>query len=237
MEDGLGVEYFETRLAASTTGAEWRSENRAGPSAAGQPGVLLLQLLLHVAGGHWVVVAEEAFGMWETRHRPNADEKGLVANWLAQREAGAGHAGVVIGCDARHRSAEFADEAAAVLAGAGIRVLRLPSRQPTPLLAFAVRHLHAAAGIMITASHNPPADNGYKLYLADGAQIIPPADAEIEAATRALGPLAGIPVAPPGSPLIEYCGDQIAVAYLDAICRGSASLRGRPPWRATCPCW
>ena len=113
---------------------------------------------------------------------------------------GAAEAGVVVGCDARHRSDEFADEAAGVLAGAGIRVHLLPPRRPTPLLAFAVRHLSAAAGIMITASHNPPADNGYKLYLGDGAQIVPPADAEIEARIRGLGALSDIPVRAAGQP-------------------------------------
>ena len=102
-------------------------------------------------------------------------------------------------------------------AGAGLRVHLLPPRQPTPLLAFAIRHLSASAGIMITASHNPPADNGYKLYLADGAQIVPPADTEIEAAIRALGPLAQVPVADPGSPLITRHGDEVARAYLDAV--------------------
>jgi phosphomannomutase len=127
-------------------------------------------------------------------------------------------AGVVVGCDARRRSDEFADEAARVLAGAGIRVHLLPAQQPTPLLAFAVRHLQAAAGVMITASHNPPADNGYKLYLSDGAQIVPPADAEIEAAISQLGPLSQIPVAEPGSPLINRHGDEVAQAYLDAVC-------------------
>ena len=135
--------------------------------------------------------------------------------------AGAAEAGVVIGCDARHRSDEFADEAARVLAGAGIRVHLLPRRQPTPLLAFAVRHLHAAAGIMITASHNPPAYNGYKLYLRDGAQIVPPADAEIEAEIRSLGPLSGVPLAPPDSPLIVRHGDEVARGYLDLICAAS----------------
>jgi phosphomannomutase len=145
--------------------------------------------------------------------------------------AGEGWASVVIGCDARHRSEEFAGEAARVLAGAGLRVHLLPPRQPTPLLAFAVTRLSAAAGIMITASHNPPADNGYKLYLADGVQIIPPADTEIEAAIGALGPLAQVPVAAPGSPLIIRHGDEIARAYLDSVTApfhaptGAAGLR------------
>ena len=140
-----------------------------------------------------------------------------LAHWLPTHQPGAAAAGVVIGCDARHRSAAFAAEAASVLAGAGIAVHLLPPQQPTPLLAFAVRHLHAAAGIMITASHNPPADNGYKLYTAEGAQIIPPADAEIEATIRGIGPLSQVPVAPPDSPLIIRYGDEVAAAYLTAL--------------------
>jgi len=141
-----------------------------------------------------------------------------LAGWLRHRDPASAQAGVVIGCDARHRSDQFADEAARVLAGAGIRVHLLPRQQPTPLLAFAVRHLRAAAGVMITASHNPPADNGYKLYLGDGAQIVPPADAEIEHAISQLGPLSQIPVAEPDSPLINRIGDAVAQAYLDAVC-------------------
>jgi len=144
-----------------------------------------------------------------------------VAGWLRTHVPGAAGAGVVIGCDARHRSGEFAGEAAGVVAGAGIRVHMLPPQRPTPLLAFAVRHLSAAAAIMITASHNPPADNGYKLYLGDGAQIVPPVDAEIEAAVRALGPLSQIPRAPADSPLITRYGDEVTAAYLDAIIAAS----------------
>jgi phosphomannomutase len=130
--------------------------------------------------------------------------------------------GVVVGCDARHRSAEFAEEAARVLAGAGIAVHVLPLPCPTPLLAFAVRQLSTAAGIMVTASHNPAADNGYKLYLSDGAQVIPPADREIETRIGALGPLSLIPVADRLSPLITRHGAEIASAYLDAIVHGTA---------------
>ena len=138
-----------------------------------------------------------------------------LARWLRGRGrgiagAGAAEAGVVIGCDARHRSDEFADEAARCWPALASGLHLLPRRQPTPLLAFAVRHLHAAAGIMITASHNPPAYNGYKLYLRDGAQIVPPADAEIESEIRGLGPLSGVPLAPLDSPLIARHGDEVA---------------------------
>jgi phosphomannomutase len=141
-----------------------------------------------------------------------------LARWLAEHGGpDAARAGVVIGCDARHRSGEFAGEAARVLAGAGIRAYLLPPQRPTPLLAFSVRYLRAAAGIMITASHNPPADNGYKLYLGDGAQIIPPVDKQIGAAIAALGDLSEVPVAPADSPLIGRLGEEMARAYLDAI--------------------
>ncbi len=150
-----------------------------------------------------------------------------LARWLREHRPDAARAGVVLGWDARHHSAEFAADAAAVLAGAGVRVHLLPRRSPTPLLAFAVRHLSAGAGVMITASHNPPADNGYKLYLGDGAQIVPPVDTEIEAAIRGLGALSQIPLGPPGSPLIIRHGDEIAGAYLDTIL--AASPAGPPP--------
>ncbi|HEY7431076.1 MAG TPA: phospho-sugar mutase [Streptosporangiaceae bacterium] len=148
-----------------------------------------------------------------------------LASWLTRRDPAA--AGVVIGCDARHRSSDFAEEAAGVLAAAGVTVHMLPPRQPTPLLAFAVRHLRAAAGIMITASHNPPADNGYKLYLSDGAQIIPPVDAEIEAEIAALGPLSRVAVAQPGDPRIVRHSGEVARAYRDAIVAASPGAAGQ----------
>jgi phosphomannomutase len=110
---------------------------------------------------------------------------------------------VVVGFDARHGSRTFASDSCAVLAAAGCEVFLLPGPLPTPVLAFAVRHLGCEAGVMVTASHNPPQDNGYKVYLggrADdspgrGAQIVPPADAGIAARIAAAGRAVDVPMA------------------------------------------
>lgn len=103
-----------------------------------------------------------------------------IASWLVQQGLGGGI--VVVGRDARHGSEDFASDAAGTLSAAGFDVRVLPEPLPTPVVAHATRALDAVAGIQITASHNPPQDNGYKLYLGGGIQLIGPADTEIEAA-------------------------------------------------------
>ena len=133
------------------------------------------------------------------RAGPNGMNRAVV------RRAAAGLAGwlrstgsvgrVVVGYDGRHGSLDFARDSAAIFAAAGFESMLLPRLLPTPLLAFAVRRLGAVLGVMVTASHNPPQDNGYKVYLGDGAQIVAPVDAEIEAAIRSVGPTRAIGLA------------------------------------------
>lgn len=104
--------------------------------------------------------------------------QGVVA-WLIETGVGLDK-GVVVGRDARHGSEDFNDEAIAVLLGAGVRVLEMPLPLPTPLVPYVLKTLGLAAGIMITASHNPPRDNGFKLYDQSGSQIIAPSDGIVE---------------------------------------------------------
>jgi phosphomannomutase len=140
-----------------------------------------------------------------------------VAVWLTHK----GHSGgtVIVGRDARHGSAEFAEAAAAVLSAAGFVVRTMPGPLPTPMTAFHVRALGAVAGIQITASHNPPADNGYKVYTDDGAQIVPPDDSLIETGIREAPPAVSVPVTPGASPLADVSG---YVARIATLPRGTA---------------
>jgi len=112
-----------------------------------------------------------------------------LAAYLSKRGGGS----VVIGYDARHNSDVFARDTAEIMEGAGIKAMVLPAPLPTPVLAYAIRKLGCAAGVMVTASHNPPQDNGYKVYLGDGSQIVPPADTDISAEIAAVGPVADLP--------------------------------------------
>jgi phosphomannomutase len=120
---------------------------------------------------------------------------------------------VVIGYDARHNSDVFARDTAEVVTGAGLKAWVMPRPLPTPLLAFAIRELGCLAGVMVTASHNPPEDNGYKVYLGDGSQIVPPADAQIAARIAAVGALADVPRGSGGKVL----GEDIVDRYLDTV--------------------
>lgn len=144
-----------------------------------------------------------------------------LARYLDERGGGA----VVIGHDARTDSDLFAAATAQILSGAGLSVMMLPAHLPTPVLAFAVRRLGCAAGVMVTASHNPAADNGYKVYLADGSQLVAPADEEISrhiADVTALGPVADLPH---GDEWVTL-GDDLVAQY---VAKAGALVEAGPP--------
>lgn len=138
------------------------------------------------------------------------------ARWLLEHAEG-GTPSVVIGYDGRKNSDVFARDTAELMAGAGVRAVLLPRLLPTPVLAFAVRHLDVSAGVMVTASHNPPNDNGYKVYLGGedhGSQIVSPTDAEIAAHILevAQGSVADLP----RSERYEVAPDDVEEAYIAA---------------------
>jgi phosphomannomutase len=139
---------------------------------------------------------------------------GLARHLLAS-DPDAARRGVVIGFDARHQSDVFAADSAAVFTGAGLAVVRLPGPGPTPVLAHAVRRLGCAAGVMVTASHNPPRDNGYKVYWGDGAQIRPPVDREISDAIAAVTAEGDVPL----GPVPDLAGPESAAAYAEDAVR------------------
>jgi phosphomannomutase len=146
-----------------------------------------------------------------------------LAQYLLDTDPRARERGVVIGYDARRKSDVFAADTARVMAAFGIRSMLFDQKVPTPVLAWSISELDAAAGVVVTASHNPPADNGYKVYLGDGAQIVPPHDIGIAACIDRVDPTA-VTMAAADDALIESVGDDLIDAYLAAI----PAVRRRP---------
>jgi phosphomannomutase len=133
---------------------------------------------------------------------------------------------VIIGFDARDNSDVFARDTAEILAGAGFQSMITAGPLPTPVVAFGIRHLGCAAGVVVTASHNPPQDNGYKVYLGDGSQIVPPADAQISARIDEIAKhsLADVP----RSRSYEVIGPELVDAYVDRI---ASSVTAAASWQ------
>ena len=142
-----------------------------------------------------------------------------LANYIAK--VGKQSQGVAIAYDSRHMSPEFAQEAALCLAANGIKAYIFESLRPTPELSFAVRHLGCVAGINITASHNPPEYNGYKVYWEDGAQITPPHDTGIMGEVKAISDWNTVKTMDKAeaekSGLYEVIGQQIDDAYMEEL--------------------
>ena len=147
------------------------------------------------------------------------------ADWLLSAGGVKPGSSVLIGYDARHMSAEFARDTAEVMAATGLKPLLTPEPTPTPVVAFGVLHLGCAAGVQVTASHNPAEDNGYKVYLGDGSQIVSPTDTQIAAkiAKRAARPLADIG----RSQTYEVIGDGLLQAYVARVAGVVASAPAR----------
>jgi phosphomannomutase len=151
-----------------------------------------------------------------------------LGQWLLDEEAAgripdAASRGVAIAHDARRKSDLFAEDTCRVLAAMGIRSMLHPGVQPTPVLAWSITGLRAAAGVVVTASHNPPADNGYKVYLETGSQIVTPIDTDIAERIGRFDPL-DVELAPAEHPLIERLDDSWVDRYVEFV----PSVRLRP---------
>jgi phosphomannomutase len=150
-----------------------------------------------------------------------------LARHIAATDPAAAEAGVVIGYDGRAKSGVFATDAARILSRAGVTVSMLPGPLPTPVLAFSVRHLGAAYGLMVTASHNPRQDNGIKVYVRDGGQLLPPEDAAIASCIDAVDPLR----LPEGWSAGEFAftsADEAVSAYITQVSAGGRRTGPEP---------
>ena len=150
-----------------------------------------------------------------------------LARYITASDPAAAEAGIVIGHDARDGSAVFATDAARILSRSGIRVSLLPGPLPTPVLAFAVRYQRAAYGVMVTASHNPRRDNGIKVYVRDGGQLLPPDDERIAAAIDEVDPLS-LPAGWAAGPFESTPADGAARAYVTEVAAGGRRPPGAP---------
>jgi phosphomannomutase len=144
-----------------------------------------------------------------------AATQGFANYLLTQPAPSEGHS-IVIGYDSRHHSREFAEESAKVLVANGIQVYLFKELRPVPLVSFACRHLHASGGIIITASHNPPAYNGYKIYWSYGGQVVAPHDAGIAREAALITRPSQVKQGSLDSPLVHWIGEEIDQAYLKA---------------------
>lgn len=201
-DDDLRRELAALLAASSTEAAAELADRFSGPLTFGTAG-----LRAAVAAGprrmNRLVVRQAAAGL--------VDHLLAVDPTAAQR-------GVVVGFDARRKSDVFALDTARVAAARGMRVWCFPTVVPTPVLAWSVPYLGAAAGVMVTASHNPPGDNGYKVYLADGSQIVDPVDVDIARSIAAVDPL-DVPLAPQDDALIDTVTPAVIEGYLDEMAR------------------
>ena len=138
-----------------------------------------------------------------------------LANYILSQNVP--HPKVFIGYDSRHHSREFAEETARVLAGNQIEVFLTKELRPTPFVSFGCRYHQCTAAIMITASHNPPEYNGYKVYWSDGAQVVPPHDTGIMAEVKKISHPNDVKLASSKDPLIHLVGEEDDNAYFDAL--------------------
>ncbi len=150
-----------------------------------------------------------------------------LARYIAAADPAAGAAGIVVGYDGRAKSAVFAADAARILSRAGLRVFLLPGALPTPVLAFSVRYLRAGYGLMVTASHNPRQDNGIKVYVRDGGQLLPPQDEAIAAAIEAVDPLR-LPAGWSEGPFESGPAGAVPAAYAAGVASGGVRAAGTP---------
>ncbi|MBN2560706.1 MAG: phospho-sugar mutase [Phycisphaerae bacterium] len=144
-----------------------------------------------------------------------------LANYVAKQGEAAKKAGVVIACDCRRKSDVFSRRVACVMAGNGIAAYLFDSLRPTPELSFAIRHLGCTAGVVVTASHNPPEYNGFKAYWTDGGQVVPPHDEAIIDEVRGVGGFANIRSADfdeaRANGMIKIIGRDVDEAFLDLV--------------------